>query len=134
MKKFLSLLCAAAMLLSLAACAANTAPEVVVVDNSTAETTAPRADALIEVLKNEVDRMSQTGAMDLNFYGNDVRSADFSVMPESHDLRELGFVNPIRSQGNWGTCWGFAVSAASEISALSRLGITAADFAEKSGL
>ena len=137
MKKILSLICAAAMLLSLAACAANPAPEVVVTETADAETTvpasAPRADALIEVLEKEVRRMAKLGAVDMYFSGKEARSADFSVMPDSYDLRELGFVNPVRSQGNWGTCWGFAASSASEISVLSEMGITSADFTENYG-
>ena len=139
MKRILSLMCAAAMLLSLVACAANPAPEVAVAETVPAETTAaapapaPRADALIEVLEEEVQRMAELGAVDMYFSGKEARSADFSVMPDSYDLRELGFVNPVRSQGNWGTCWGFAASSASEISVLSEMGITSADFTENYG-
>ena len=141
MKRILSLLCAAAMLLSLVACAENPAPEVAVAETVPAQTTAPapvsapapRADALIEVLEKEVQRMGPMGGTDLYLYGHDVRSADFSVMPDSYDLRELGFANPIRAQGDWGACWGFAAVSASEISVLSKLGITAADFVENYG-
>ncbi|NCB33440.1 MAG: hypothetical protein EOM64_06110 [Erysipelotrichia bacterium] len=53
--------------------------------------------------------------------------------PSSFDLRDQGVVSPIRSQGNWGTCWGFASIAACETSILSKLGLTQEEFLEEYG-
>lgn len=44
--------------------------------------------------------------------------------PEKYDLRDLGVVTPVKSQGLWGTCWGFSAIAAAETSILSEMGKT----------
>ena len=46
--------------------------------------------------------------------------------PAAFDLRELGYITPVRSQYPHGTCWGFAAMAAAESSLLSS-GIAAED-------
>ena len=46
--------------------------------------------------------------------------------PAAYDLRELGYITPVRSQYPHGTCWGFAAMAAAESSLLSS-GIAAED-------
>lgn len=55
-------------------------------------------------------------------------------LPASFDLREYGFVTPVRSQQEFGTCWAFGTSAAAETSILSSMGITADEFEEKYGV
>ncbi len=65
-------------------------------------------------------------------------ATDASSLPESYDLRDPNgdgdrsdsVVTPVKSQGTWGTCWGFASIAACETSILSETGLTA----EESGL
>ncbi len=44
--------------------------------------------------------------------------------PEKFDLRDLGYVTPVKFQNPWGTCWGFAAIAAAETSILSEMGKT----------
>lgn len=132
-KKFLSAMLALTLTVSVfSACGAKSAPETTPEETIPAQTPpvaeAVRADALIGSLEREVKKMMELGAVDLHVYGHVVRPADFSVMPEAYDLRDRGFVGPVRNQGNWGTCWGFASTAAAEISALSEMGITAEDY------
>lgn len=50
------------------------------------------------------------------------------AQPTRFDLRERGVVPEIRDQGDLGTCWSFASIAASEISLLSSLGMTAQEY------
>lgn len=132
MKRIFSLLCVMVMILTSSACAAAPVSEVVPAE-TLASVPAGRADVFIEALEKDAKRMMQLGGVDMQMYGNDIRMADFSVMPKAYDLRDRGYVGPIKSQGNWGTCWGFACSAASEISVLSKLGITAEDFTQIHG-
>lgn len=49
------------------------------------------------------------------------------ALPARFDLRDLGVVSPVKQQDPWGTCWGFAVMAASEASILSDLGLAYED-------
>ena len=134
MKRILSLLCIAALLLSCAACGAKPAAETTPV-----ETAAPlakaegKADNLIAALEKEMIRLVKLGGDETNMYGNDLREVDFSVLPAAYDLRDLGVVAPIRSQGYWGTCWSFAITSAAEISILSELGMTYEDFEQMAG-
>ena len=137
LKKFLSASLALSLTLSVfSGCGAKTAkPETVPAETTAAvqQASTARADALIGSLEQEVKRLVKLEAVDLHMYGDDVRSADFSVMPASYDLRDRGFVPPVRAQGNWGTCWGFACTAAAEISTLAEMGITAEDYQELTG-
>ena len=48
--------------------------------------------------------------------GSSVRIAE--DYPESYDLRDKGFVTPVKFQNPFGTCWGFAAIAAAESSIL----------------
>ena len=45
-------------------------------------------------------------------------------LPKKYDLRNLGFVTPVRNQGNGGNCWSFSASAALESAILKAIGIT----------
>ncbi len=47
-----------------------------------------------------------------------------AYLPEKFDLRDAGVVTPVKCQNPWGTCWGFASTAAAETSILSELGMT----------
>ena len=137
LKKFLSASLALTMTLSLfSGCGAKpAAPETAPAETAAAQqASAARADALIGSLEQEVKRLVKLEAVDLHMYADDVRSADFSVMPESYDLRDRGFVPSVKSQGNWGTCWGFACTSAAEISALSEMGLTAEDYEKTAGM
>ena len=128
-KKCLTAFLALTLMLSTSSgCGAKPVAEVTPTE-TTASASNSRADRLIEVMATEAQRMMALEAVDMHIYGSDVRSADFSVMPKAYDLRDLGVVGPVRNQGNWGTCWGFACAAASEISVLAEMGITAEDFA-----
>lgn len=49
---------------------------------------------------------------------------DKSEMPAKYDLRDKGFVTPVKFQNPWGTCWGFAAISAAETSILSDMGKT----------
>ena len=138
-KKFVSALLVLTLMLSVfSACGAKPEPETVPAGTTAAAEAAPapaagRADALIEFLEEEVSKLTVIGGVDLHVYGDDVRSADFSVMPESYDLRDRGFVPPVKDQGNWGACWGFASTSAAEISLLSELGVTYEDYEQMMG-
>ena len=90
-------------------------------------------DALTQSLADEAVKMLELSGADLNMYGYDARPADFSGMPDTYDLRQLGYVPEIKSQGNWGTCWGFASISAAEISILSEIGMTVEEYAEANG-
>ncbi len=46
------------------------------------------------------------------------------TLPETYDLRDYGFVTPVRNQGNGGNCWSFSASAALESAILKATGIT----------
>ena len=56
-------------------------------------------------------------------------TADFveveeSEFPETFDLRDYGYVTPVKLQNPYGTCWGFSTIVACESSILSELGLT----------
>lgn len=55
-------------------------------------------------------------------------------LPESYDLRDYGYVTPVRSQGEFRTCWAFGTSAAAETSILSSMGLSAKEFEETYGV
>ena len=134
MKKILSLLCIAVLLLSCAGCGAKPVAEAAPAETVAAVAKAEgKADALIAALEEEMIRLVKLGGDETNMYGDDLREVDFSVLPAAYDLRDLGVVAPIRSQGFWGTCWSFAITSAAEISILSELGMTYEDFEQMAG-
>ena len=77
--------------------------------------------------------MLDADAVDLHEFKDEVRPADFSVMPAAYDLRARGFAPPVKHQHSYGTCWSFASVGASEISILAELGVTAEQYAELAG-
>ncbi len=90
----------------------------------------------IELLNN-MDRLPSCFTMDMSpsaFYyktgSNGMSSIDF---PDKFDLRDFDVVPEVRHQGLWGTCWGFATTAASEISMLYEMGLTADEFRKEYG-
>lgn len=59
---------------------------------------------------------------------------DFEAnLPAQFDLRDEQAVTRVKLQNPWGTCWAFGAAAASEISILTELGMTPAEFQEKYG-
>ena len=50
-------------------------------------------------------------------------SIDISVIPSKFDLRDWGWVTPVRDQGRAGSCWTFGASGAIEAAILRYLGI-----------
>lgn len=52
-----------------------------------------------------------------------------SAFPACYDLREKGFVTPVRDQDGYGTCWAFAAMASLESSAL-KAGAANSDYSE----
>lgn len=84
--------------------------------------------ALQTALAQEADRIVQAGDPDYYMYNNMSWTGAPRALPASFDLRSLGVVPPVRNQGNWGTCWGFASVAASETSILSELEMSTSEF------
>ncbi|MEF2837224.1 MAG: C1 family peptidase [Oscillospiraceae bacterium] len=134
-KKLLAALLVLSLMLSVfSGCGAKPAPEAAPVETAAPVAEAQgKADNLIAALEAEMIRLLKLGGDEMNMYGGNLREVDFSVLPAAYDLRDLGVVGPIRSQGNWGTCWSFAITAAAEISILSELGITYEDFVQMAG-
>lgn len=116
MKRFVSLLLAAAMLLSTSAMAQDTVKE-----------------ELLKEMAAEARSMVGFVGMEFNRYREPLAPADFSRMPARFDLRDMGFVPPVRNQGSWGTCWGFSIIGASEISLLAEIGMTDEEYAQAAG-
>lgn len=83
---------------------------------------------LISSLEKEAANIVLLGDADIDMYKNMKWPGVIKAAPTHFDLRELGVVPEVRSQGSWGTCWGFAAIAASETSILSKLNMTCADF------
>lgn len=50
------------------------------------------------------------------------QAAEKSLLPYSYDMREEGFMPPIRSQSPWGTCWAHAMLGTVEASAMMKYG------------
>ena len=58
-------------------------------------------------------------------------TSDFNgTLPSKYDLRELGYVTPVKNQGSGGNCWAFSTYAALESCILKASGI-AYDFSEE---
>lgn len=83
---------------------------------------------LLEEMGKSVSHVVEMGDADLNLYKNESWPDVYTDMPVKYDMRDKGIVPPVRSQGNWGTCWGFASIAACEISLLSTFGLTTEEY------
>jgi len=59
--------------------------------------------------------------MKLNIISNNL---DPDILPVRFDLREIGWVTPVRDQGNMGACWAFGGVAALESALLKNTGIS----------
>ncbi len=65
---------------------------------------------------------------DLDFIGNgnytlyNSPSIEITDIPSKYDLRQLGYVTPVKNQGNDGNCWAFATLATLESCILKALG------------
>ena len=87
--------------------------------------TGPRS-RLMQAFQKEADLDVQIDNFPIKAYGDlfafldpDTAYTDEDILDTPHfDLREFGLVTPVKSQGAWSTCWGFAAIAASEISIL----------------
>ena len=107
-KKLLAALLVLSLMLSVfSGCGAKPVPEVAPAETTAAAEAAlmpstSRADALIASLEKEVDRMLDASAVDFHEYDDEVRSADFSVMPSTYELRDRGFVPPVKNQRSFG--------------------------------
>ena len=121
MKKLLSLLLAAAMLVSLlpASLAEETAHDIMI---------GKLADTASDVVRDISNH-------ELYLYDRDTvwPTSTADRLPAAFDLRDRGVVPAVRDQGNWGSCWAFAAIGASEISLLTTAGLTVEEYAEKKG-
>ncbi len=76
-----------------------------------------------EALKDlETEEMTLVGAGE-----DDAAGSGFPAdgeMPARFDLRDYGYVTPVKQQAPWGTCWVFGSIAAAETSILSAMGKT----------
>lgn len=88
---------------------------------------------LLAELARGASNIVEIGDSSMNRYQTGMDVTRYTAAPERFDLREEGVVPEIRNQGNWGTCWGFAAISASEISILSKLGMTAERYQEAAG-
>ena len=68
-----------------------------------------------------------------DFYSELYWDSVADTLPEKFDLRDRGVVTEVKDQAPWGTCWSFATAAASEISLLSALKMTAEEYKETTG-
>lgn len=74
-----------------------------------------------------VPKDADYGVPFLSMANTDVSATD---LPAKYDLRELGFMTPVRNQGSCGSCWAFAGAAALE-SALLKNGKASMDLSEQ---
>ena len=120
-KKLLAAGLAAAMLLSTGATAFAEDAQ----NDAMDELIAIMKESAVETVKNQGD----SG----DLYPNMEWTSVADTLPASFDLRSRGVVPEVRNQQSWGTCWGFASIAASEISILSKLGLTTEEYKELYG-
>ena len=59
---------------------------------------------------------------------------DAAIFPRKYDLRDEGYVTPVKAQTPWGSCWAFGGIAAMESSILSSEGVTWEDTVEEGTL
>ena len=135
MKRMAAVLLSASMVFQLAAC--NTSSTKSESSTSTASDSALKG-IMAQELKSEFQKNVDSKIRTFNDYYTDmyadaVWESDPTLYPTSYDLRDYGTVPEVKSQGNWGTCWGFAAIAASEISIINESGLTLEEFQKKYG-
>ena len=96
-------------------------------------TSTPERDALVAAVAEEARQYLISGRTDMTVYKHTEAASVADTLPAKFDLRDRGVVPEVRSQGDWGTCWGFASISASEISLLSELGLTVEEYKELMG-
>lgn len=90
-------------------------------------------DYLGQQLTEPAAHLMRTGEDVDDIYSELGGSSHADTFPEKFDLRQRGVVTPVKAQDPFGTCWSFGTVAASEISLLSAMGLTAEAFAAQYG-
>lgn len=67
----------------------------------------------------QINLASSEGAFDWATGASSARTLSESTLPTQYDLREEGYVTPVKFQNPWGSCWSFGIAAASEASIIS---------------
>ena len=136
MKRMIAVILSASMVFQLAACkTSNTRPES---STSSVSDTGLLQGKMGQELKAEFQKNADSKIHTFKDYYTDmytdaVYESDPTLYPTSYDLRDYGTVPEVKSQGNWGTCWGFAAIAASEISIINESGLSPEEFQQKYG-
>lgn len=98
-----------------------------------AEPASNPAEHLRTELEKAVDTLMRCGEDVDDLYSSFVWTSRADTFPAAFDLRDRQIITPVRNQSPWGSCWAFAIMAASEASLLSSLGLTCDEFTAKNG-
>lgn len=61
-------------------------------------------DELLSSMAEDAARYVELGDVDMSIYRDSRRVDAYREMPRSFDLRDYGYVPPVKNQGDWGTC------------------------------